>query len=66
MNKIDRKPRRGRPVDHPKVKIIETGEIYDSYADTAKAIGGHRGNVLLCLRGLRKRCNGYTFSYVYD
>lgn len=66
MTNNTRKPQRGRPVDHPKVKVIETGEVFDSYAATASAIGGHRGNILLCLKGLRKRCNGYTFQYVYD
>jgi hypothetical protein len=66
MNHTDRKPQRGRPVDHPKIMVDQTGKIYNSYEDVAKAIGGHRGNVLQCLRGLRQRCNGYTFSYVYD
>lgn len=61
-----RKPRRGRPINHPKVMIEQTGEIYDSYEDTAKAINGYRGNVLQCLRGLRKTCNGFTFCYIKE
>lgn len=61
-----RKPLRGRPVNHPKIKVDQTGAVYDSYEAAAKAVGGHRGNVLQCLRGLRQRCNGYTFSYVQE
>lgn len=60
------KPQLGRPVNHPKIQVIETGAVYTSYEETAKAINGNRGNILQCLRGLRQHCNGYTFKYVYD
>lgn len=59
-----RSPQVGRPVNHPKIQVIETGEIYDSYEGAAKAINGNRGNILQCLRGLRQKCNGFTFRYV--
>lgn len=61
-----RKPQRGRPVNHPKVMVMQTGKVYDSYEAAAKSIGGNRGNVLQCLRGLRQTCNGFTFCYIYD
>lgn len=65
-NENTRSPQVGRPINHPKIKVIETGEIYDSYEDTAKAINGNRGNILQCLRGLRQKCNGFTFRYVEE
>lgn len=58
------KRRRGRPVNHPPIRVIETGEIYSSYNEVAEAIGGHRGNVLLCLQGHRRTYKGFTFEYV--
>ncbi len=53
----------GRPINHMPVIINETGRMYDSYADAAKAIHGHKGDILLCLRGLRKTHKGFTFRY---
>lgn len=55
---------RGRPINHWPVQINETGEVYVSYADAARAINGHKGDILLCLRGLRFSHKGYTFRYV--
>lgn len=60
---MKRKNRPGRPINHPPIKINETGEIYDSYSDAAKAINGHKGDILLCLRGHRLTHKGFTFSY---
>lgn len=56
----------GRPVNHPRVMINETGEIFDSYEDAAKAIGGRRSGVHACLRGTgnRRTHKGYTFKFV--
>ena len=55
---------RGRPINHWPVQINETGEVYVSYADAARAINGHKGDILLCLRVLRVSHKGYTFRYV--
>lgn len=63
---MENKKHRGRPINHKKVRVIETGNIYKSYADAAKAIQGHKGDILLCLRGHRKRHKGYSFEYVPD
>lgn len=56
----------GRPINHPKVMIVETGEVYDSYEEAAKAIGGRRSGVHACLRGTgnRRTHMGYTFKFV--
>ena len=56
----------GRPVNHPKILVVETGEVYDSYEDVAKAIGGRRSGVHACLRGTGNRSShmGYHFRFV--
>lgn len=62
MNKRERK--NGRPLEHDKpVRIVETGVVYPNYIEAAKAVGGNRACVYLCLRGDRARHMGYTFEY---
>lgn len=54
----------GRPLENNRpVRINETGVVYSNYVEAAKAIGGNRGCVYLCLSGYRKQHKGYTFSY---
>ena len=57
-SKRGRKPRDGR-----KVKVVETGKIYDSYRDAARDTNSNRGDVYLTLSGMRKKHNGLTFVY---
>lgn len=46
------------------VRIIETGEVYKSQEECARAINGIQGNIALCLAGKRKHHRGYSFEYV--
>lgn len=46
-----------------KVRIIETGNIYPSEKDCAKAINGHISGVNGCVRGRRTTYKGYHFEY---
>lgn len=57
----------GRPLENnKKVRIIETGQVYDNYIEAAKAINGNRACVYLCLKGLRSNHLGYSFEYEED
>lgn len=49
-----------------KVRIVETGEVYSSQAECARAINGLQGNIALCLLGSRKRHRGFTFEHVEE
>lgn len=64
MGRKKRYDKRGRPVHHPKILILETGEVCSSYNEVAKKVGGNRGNVYLCLIGMRRNVNGYHFRYL--
>lgn len=66
MPRKNRYDRPGRPVNHPPIMIIETGEVFDSYEDVAKAIGGRRSCVHSCLcgSGNRRTHMGFTFKFV--
>lgn len=52
------------PVKAQQVKVVQTGAIYESARECAKAIGGDYGSVYACLNGNRKTHKGYTFVYV--
>ena len=57
----------GRPLENNrKVRIVETGEVYDNYVEAAKAINGNRTCVYLCLKGNRPKHLGYSFEYEED
>lgn len=46
------------------IRIVETGEVFKSQAECAKAIDGIQGNIALCLTGKRHTHRGYHFEYV--
>ena len=47
-----------------KVQIVETGEIFDSQADCARAINGSTSRVSMCSRDPNKTHKGYHFKRV--
>lgn len=56
----------GLKVDKTKVKVrvVETGEEYDSLSACSRSIGGDRGQIHRCLIGKEKSCRGYHFEAV--
>lgn len=46
------------------VRIIETGEVYKSQAECARAIRGSQSNINACLKGRRSKHLGYHYEYV--
>ena len=49
-----------------KILICELGEVFESYSEAAKRIGGRRSGVHACLRGGcgRRTHMGFTFKFV--
>lgn len=45
-----------------KVRIVETGEVFNSVFQCAKHINGSDANILHCLQGKRKTHKGYHFE----
>lgn len=54
---------RSRPQGR-RVRIVETGEEFESIASCARAINGIQGNISWCLLGMRQTHRGYHFEYV--
>ena len=46
------------------VRIVETGQIFNSVAECAREIGGSSNAIYICLRGERKKHHGFTFEYL--
>lgn len=44
------------------IRIIETGEIFDSVRECARYLGCRHSNISLCLSGKQKSCKGYHFE----
>jgi hypothetical protein len=55
-----------KPSPGERVQIVETGEVYESEAECARAIGGSQGNIAECLSGRRHTHRGYHFRRVDD
>lgn len=47
-----------------RIRVVETGEIFETQHEVARAIGGFQSAVNLCLNGKRQKHNGYTFEWV--
>ena len=46
------------------VRIVETGEVYESVSECARRIGCTPENVSNCLAGRQSTCRGYHLEYV--
>ena len=58
--------RTGLNKNRTSVRIVETGEVFESIAECARRIGGSQANISHCLAGKRSTCRGYHFEYVED
>ena len=48
------------------IRIVETGEIFESVSECARRIGGSQGAISQCLAGIRSTHCGYHFERVED
>ena len=46
------------------IRIVETGEVFESQCECARRIGGSQGTISLCLAGKISTYRGYHFEYV--
>lgn len=47
-----------------KVRVVETGNIYDSLTECARAIGGTPSGIATCKMGRQSRHRGYHFDFL--
>lgn len=53
--------RKGKPI-----RIVETGEVFNTLKDCEEAIDGNNRHINDCLRGRQRSHRGYHFEYVDD
>lgn len=61
---MKRKP--GKPVVHPPVLVVETGEIFKTYKEAAAAIGGDRSSIMRCCEGVQRHHKGFHFAWYIE
>lgn len=54
----------GRPPAHLPIQNVETGDIFETYTEAAKAINGDRTNVRRVANGTQSQHKGYHFIFV--
>ena len=62
IKNVKKNPNAGRP--GLRVRIVETGEVYSSITDCAKAINGNDRHICDCLAGRQVTHRSYHFEYV--
>lgn len=55
--------KRGKPVTHPKVINITTGETYETFKEAAEAINGCRVGVYRCCNNIQRHHHNYIFKF---
>ena len=50
-------------VEGTPIRILETGEVYESISECARRIGVSRGHISNCLAGRNQTCRGHHFEY---
>lgn len=58
--------KRGKPVVHPRIVNLETGDVFLTFKEAAEAVGGSRTGVRKCCDGMQKHHKGYHFRYLRD
>lgn len=56
--------KKGKPPIHLPVLHIETGNVYPTYTEAAKAMGGNRWGVRYTAMGIQSKHKGQHFIYV--
>lgn len=56
--------RPGKPVTHPPIKNLDTGDIFLTYTAAADAIGGSRFGVMRTCYRMQKHHKGFHFIFV--
>ena len=65
MNEDSKQPKQkpGRPVNHDPVILIETGEIFLTFTEAAKAVNGDRSSVRRVAQGTQSHHKHYHFIF---
>ena len=54
------------PPKPSRVRVIETGRVYESARACARSLGGDYSAIYRCLKDIRQTHLGYTYEYASD
>ena len=59
----EKHPMYGKPaIQRQRIKVLETGAVYDSQSEAAQALGCRQGDISNCIKGRQKSVKGYRVS----
>ena len=53
-----------QPSRQIKIRVVETGETYDSIRECGRSLGCNQSDICKCLNGRQRTCNGYHFEKI--
>ena len=53
-----------KPSRQIRVRVVETGEIFESIRECGRALGVNQSDICRCLNGKSYTCGGYHYEYV--
>ena len=56
--------KRGKPLTHSPVLHVETGNVYETYTEAAKAVNGNRWGVRYTAMGIQSKHKEQHFVYI--
>lgn len=66
MPRVNRYETPGKPVTHPPVLCIETGQVFKTFKEAAEATGGTKNGVFMCCRGLQREHHGFHYIFTEE
>lgn len=61
----EKHPMYGKPaIQRQRIKVLETGVVYESQVEAAQALGCRQGDISNCLKGRQKSVRGYRVSVI--
>jgi hypothetical protein len=62
----NKRKRPGKPVNHPPIINLDTGEVFETYTEAGRSVGGSRFGVMKCCTGLQNHHYGYKFRFIKE
>ena len=61
----EKHPMYGKPaIQRQRIKVLETGAVYDSQVEAAQALGCRQGDISNCVKGRQKSVKGYRLAVI--
>lgn len=66
MSRNKKYDRPGKPITHPRIINLDTGDIFNTYTEAGKSVNGSRFGVMKCCTGMQSEHHGVKFRFVKE